>query len=115
MNDCIFCKIVNKEISSNIIFEDSKVLAFKDIKPATKIHYLIIPKEHISTINDLQKDNQDFDSDIWSHMTKTCLDIAKNENFADFGYKLQVNCNPGGGQEVYHIHIHLLSEYSALN
>ena len=104
MVDCLFCKIINKEINSDILFEDDDVLAFKDINPQAPIHFLIVPKKHISTINDLQQE----DEKITGKMILTAQSLSKQENIDENGYRLVFNCNSGGGQEVYHIHLHLL-------
>ncbi|MCH8872094.1 histidine triad nucleotide-binding protein [candidate division KSB1 bacterium] len=104
MVDCLFCKIINKEINSDILFEDDDVLAFKDINPQAPIHFLIVPKKHISTINDLQQE----DEKITGKMILTAQSLAKQENIDENGYRLVFNCNSDGGQEVYHIHLHLL-------
>ncbi len=104
MVDCLFCKIINKEINSDILFEDDDVLAFKDINPQAPIHFLIVPKKHISTINDLQQE----DEKITGKMILTAQSLAKQENIDQKGYRLVFNCNSDGGQEVYHIHLHLL-------
>ncbi|MCH7674676.1 histidine triad nucleotide-binding protein [candidate division KSB1 bacterium] len=104
MVDCLFCKIINKEINSDILFEDDDVLAFKDINPQAPIHFLIVPKKHISTINDLQQE----DEKLTGKMILTAQSLAKQENIDENGYRLVFNCNSDGGQEVYHIHLHLL-------
>ncbi len=104
MVDCLFCKIINKEINSDILFEDDDVLAFKDINPQAPIHFLIVPKKHISTINDLQQE----DEKITGKMILIAQSLAKQENIHEKGYRLVFNCNSEGGQEVYHIHLHLL-------
>ncbi len=106
MVDCLFCKIINKEINSDILFEDDDVLAFKDINPQAPVHFLIVPKKHISTINDLQQE----DEKITGKMILTAQSLAKQENIDENGYRLVFNCNGGGGQEVYHIHLHLLGD-----
>ncbi len=104
MTDCLFCKIINKKINSDILFEDDDVLAFRDINPQAPIHILIVPKKHISTINDLQQE----DEGLTGKITLTAQSLAKQENIDENGYRLVFNCNSDGGQEVYHIHLHLL-------
>ncbi len=104
MIDCLFCKIINKEINSDILFEDDDVLAFKDINPQAPIHFLIVPKKHISTINDLQQE----DEALTGKIILTAQSLVKQENIDENGYRLVFNCNSDGGQEVYHIHLHLL-------
>lgn len=104
MEDCLFCKIVDKHIPSEIVYENDKVLAFKDIDPQAPIHILIIPKEHITTTNDLEEKHKELIGDL--HLTATKL--AKEMNIAEGGYRTLFNCNEEGGQAVYHIHLHLL-------
>ncbi len=102
--DCLFCKIIKKEIPSNIIYEDDLMIAFDDINPKAPIHKLIIPKEHIETINDLTPEN----NVLIGKMTQTAKNLAKKFNIDETGYRLVFNCNANAGQEVYHIHLHLL-------
>ena len=104
MADCLFCKIINKEINSDILFEDDDVLAFRDINPQAPTHILIVPKKHISTINDLQQE----DEALTGKIILTAQSLVKQENIDENGYRLVFNCNSEGGQEVYHIHMHLL-------
>ena len=105
MSDCIFCKIVNKELPAEIAYEDDKVLAFKDLSPQAPTHLLIIPKKHISTMNDIQEE----DVALIGHIKLTAAKLAKNLGFAEAGYRVVMNCNEDGGQTVYHIHLHLLA------
>lgn len=102
--DCLFCKIINKEIPAQIIYEDEHVLAFNDISPQAPTHVLIIPRKHISTLNDVEQG----DETIVGHMIKTAAEIAKEMGFDQSGYRTVFNCNEDGGQTVYHIHLHLL-------
>ena len=104
MKETIFDKIISKEISSEIVYEDDNYLAFKDINPQAPIHILIIPKKRISTINDLNID----DSKIIGQMILIARDIAKSLDIDESGYRLVFNCNEDGGQTVFHIHLHLL-------
>ncbi len=104
MVDCLFCKIINKEINSDILFEDDDVLAFRDINPQAPTHILIVPQKHISTINDLQQE----DEALTGKIILTAQSLVKQENIDENGYRLVFNCNSEGGQEVYHIHLHLL-------
>ncbi|WP_027338651.1 histidine triad nucleotide-binding protein [Halonatronum saccharophilum] len=104
MEDCIFCKIVAKEIESDIVYEDDRVVAFKDIEPQAPIHYLIIPKKHIPTLVDLQEE----DNNLVGHIYQVANKIAKDEGIAKDGFRVVSNCNKAGGQTVYHIHYHLL-------
>lgn len=102
--DCLFCKIINKEIPAQIIYEDDQVIAFNDISPQAPTHALIIPRKHISTLNDIESN----DSALVGHMVKSAAQIAKQMGFAENGYRTVFNCNQDGGQTVYHIHLHLL-------
>ena len=104
MTDCLFCKLANKEIPTSIVFESKDVFAFKDINPQAPHHVLIIPKKHISTLNDLKSE----DSDVIAEMVLTAVKIAKDLKIDQAGYRTLFNCNRGAGQEVYHIHLHLL-------
>ncbi len=100
----IFTKIINKEIPADVVFENDDILAFKDINPKAPVHILIIPKIEIPTINDLEE-KHDL---IIGKIIRTASIIAKKYNIAEDGYRLVFNCNKNGGQEVYHIHCHLL-------
>jgi len=102
--DCLFCKIVKGEIPAGVVFEDSDILAFRDIKPQAPTHILIIPKQHIATINDSQDDHAQLLGSIILRAKK----LAAAEGLSEAGYRLVYNINSGGGQEVYHIHLHLL-------
>lgn len=102
--DCLFCKIANKELESNIVFEDEHIIAFHDINPQAPVHILLIPKKHISTINEIQIE----DTALVGHMVHIAKQIATDQNINNSGYRLVFNVNAGGGQEVYHIHLHLL-------
>ena len=103
MSDCLFCKMVASEIVPNIVFEDDDVLAFHDIAPQAPIHILIIPKKHISTLNDAE------DTLLLGKLMQTAAQLAKKLGVADAGYRTVINCNELGGQAVYHLHIHLLA------
>lgn len=102
--DCLFCKIVSGQINSHIVYEDDDILAFDDIAPKAPIHQLIIPKKHIATLNDLEQSDQA----LVGKMLLVATQLAKQYNIADAGYRTLFNCNKDGGQEVYHIHLHLL-------
>jgi histidine triad (HIT) family protein len=103
MTDCLFCKIVNGDIKPDVVFEDDKVLAFHDIDPKAPVHILIIPKRHISTLNDLD------DAELGGQLLLTAAKLAKQLDLADDGYRTVFNCNQHGGQAVYHLHLHLLA------
>ena len=103
--DCLFCRIVNKEISSQIVYEDEEIMAFKDIHPAAPIHILVIPKKHISSVVDLSIEDELLIGKIYTTINK----IAKELGFSENGFRVIVNCGKDGGQEVGHIHFHLLA------
>jgi len=104
MNDCLFCKIISNEIPSDCVFENENMYAFRDINPQAPVHILIIPKTHISTLNDVVDNHKLLVGEIF--LTSTML--AEKEGISDSGYRTVFNCNKNGGQEVYHIHLHLL-------
>ena len=103
MSDCLFCKMVAGEITPSIVFENDEVLAFNDIAPQAPIHILIIPKKHITTLNDAD------DTLLLGELMHTAAEIAKKLGVAESGYRTVINCNAQGGQAVYHLHIHLLA------
>ena len=105
MDDCLFCKIINKEIPSEPVYEDDEIIAFNDIHPQAKTHILIVPKKHISTVNDLNEDEKD--ELLVGKMMLVARDIAKKKKLS--GYKLQFNVGASAGQIIFHIHLHLLS------
>ena len=101
----IFTKIINREIPADIVYETETVLAFRDINPQAPVHVLIIPKVEIAKITDL---NGNEHSTLLGEMYDAANKIAKDEGIADSGFRLVFNCGDDGGQEVYHIHMHLL-------
>jgi len=103
--DCLFCKIVDGDIPSSKVFENDNIYAFNDINPQAPIHILIIPKKHIATLNDLNNNQKD----LAGEMILTAKYLAQKNGFAEKGYRTVFNCNAQGGQDVYHIHLHLLS------
>ena len=104
MQNCLFCKIVSGDIPADKVFENNNIYAFRDIDPKAPTHILIIPKEHISTTNDLDESHKMLVGEIML----TAKEIAGQEGIADSGYRTVFNCNQDGGQAVYHIHLHLL-------
>lgn len=102
MSDCIFCKMVRREIVPAVVYEDADVLAFNDINPQAPVHILVIPKQHIATLNELTEQG------IAGDLLTRCADIAKKQGLSEVGYRTVINCNDQGGQEVYHLHLHLL-------
>ncbi len=104
MNDCLFCKLIAGEIPADVVYQDDDVFAFKDIAPQAPVHILVIPKEHIATINDANEEHQA----LLGKMMLTAKKIAKDQGLAENGYRLVINCNEDGGQTVYHLHMHIL-------
>lgn len=103
MTDCIFCKIVAGEIPSRKVYEDEDILAFHDIKPAAPVHFLIIPKKHISTLADATEE----DIPVMGKIMTIAGKLAKQEGCSD-GFRTIVNTGRVGCQEVYHVHVHIL-------
>lgn len=102
--DCLFCKIIAGEIPSDKVYEDDMVYAFKDIEPVAPVHYLIIPKEHISGASAVNSEN----SKYVAHIFEVAAKIAADEGFAD-GYRVITNCGDNAGQSVHHLHFHVLA------
>ena len=102
--DCLFCKIIAGDIPSAKVYEDDLVYAFRDIEPQAPVHILIIPKEHISSANELTEEN----ASIVGHIFAVAAKIAKDEGIADGGYRIVNNCGQDGGQTVGHLHFHML-------
>ena len=105
MSDCLFCKILAGDIPADVVYENEHVLAFKDIHPKTPFHVLIIPKKHISTLNDLEPE----DTELAGRLLLAAKTIADEQGFADDGYRVQMNCGEGGGQIIFHMHLHLMA------
>jgi histidine triad (HIT) family protein len=104
MGDCIFCKIINREIPSKPVYENDRVYAFHDINPEAPVHVLIVPKEHIASHNELTVENVGIMKDI--HLA--AIEIAKQLGVAETGYRLINNCGTHAGQTVFHLHYHLV-------
>ncbi|MBA1446100.1 MAG: histidine triad nucleotide-binding protein [Chromatiales bacterium] len=104
MSDCLFCKMVSGDIQPNVVYEDDDVLAFRDLNPQAPTHILVIPKRHISTLNDLEPD----DEALMGKIVLAAARIAEKEGIAEAGYRTLLNCNAEAGQTVFHIHLHLL-------
>lgn len=105
MSDCLFCKIIAGDIPSQTIFENEHVLGFKDLQPQAPHHVLFIPKQHISTINDINQKN----SHLVGELYLAAAAYGKEIGEAETGYRVVMNCNAGAGQSVYHIHLHFLA------
>ena len=104
MEDCLFCKMVAGEIKPDVVYEDNDVLAFRDINPQAPVHVLVIPKRHIATLNALQ----DEDAELVGRLYLAARQVAQQEEIDESGYRTLVNCNRDGGQDVFHVHLHLL-------
>lgn len=105
MENCIFCKIIKGEIPSEKVYEDDEILAFKDIHPAAPIHILIIPKKHIATLLDITEE----DSELMGKIMQVVKKVAQKLGIEENGFRLIANCGADSGQEVMHIHFHLLA------
>ena len=104
MTDCLFCKMVRGEIKPDTVFETDDVLAFRDINPQAPTHVLVVPKQHISTINDLETDHEALIGKLYL----AAQEVARKEGISESGYRTVMNCGEGAGQSVFHIHLHVL-------
>src|SRR3954453_11563970 len=104
MADCLFCRIVAREIAASIVYEDDRVLAFNDINPQAPVHVLVIPKRHISSLDDLSAG----DDPMVGEVVRRAAAIAEDRGIAAGGYRTVFNTNRDAGQTVFHIHLHLL-------
>ena len=105
MEDCLFCKIIKGEIPSTKVYEDEDILAFEDINPAAPIHTLVIPKKHITSLAHMEKEDEEIIGKIYGVINK----IAEEQGSKENGYRVIVNCGKDAGQEVMHLHFHLLA------
>ena len=104
MSDCLFCKMIAGEIKPDTAYEDDEVLAFRDISPQAPTHVLVIPKRHISTINDMDE----ADAELVGKLFLAAKQVAQIDGITESGYRTVMNCNAGAGQSVFHIHLHVL-------
>jgi histidine triad (HIT) family protein len=104
MSDCLFCKIINREIKGAIVYEDDRVLAFNDINPQAPTHVLVVPKRHIASLNDLTPE----DDQLVGELARRAAAIARERGISAGGYRTVFNTNRDAGQTVFHIHLHLL-------
>jgi histidine triad (HIT) family protein len=102
--NCLFCKIIDKEIPAKIVYEDEHVLAFEDVSPQAPVHILIVPKKHISTLLDVKEE----DNELIGRMFQAANVLAKEKRIDEKGFRTVMNCNADAGQTVFHIHLHLL-------
>ena len=103
-SDCFFCKIVAGDVPAEIIYKSDNVIAFRDINPQAPTHVLIIPRKHISTMNDINPEHEA----IVGSLFIAAKSIAAQEGLSDDGYRVVINCNEAAGQTVFHLHLHLL-------
>jgi histidine triad (HIT) family protein len=101
---CIFCKIIKGEIASDAVYRDDKVLAIRDINPKAPVHILILPLEHIPSLSAATADHMS----LFGHMVNKANDLAKSEGIAESGYRLVINSGPDAGQDIHHLHLHVL-------
>lgn len=104
MEGCLFCKIVKQEIPAKLVYEDDQALAFRDIKPVAPTHVLIIPRQHIATINDVRPEHEA----TMGHLYRVAAEVARREGLDARGYRVVMNCGPDAGQSVFHVHLHLV-------
>ncbi len=102
--DCIFCKIIDKKVPSETLLENEKVVVFRDIKPKAPVHYLVVPKKHIASLNEVKEEEKE----LLGELIFTAREAAEKLEIKEEGYKLVVHTGRGGGQEVFHLHVHLL-------
>jgi histidine triad (HIT) family protein len=107
-SDCIFCKIVTGEIPTRMVFENDTLVVFKDIKPHAPVHLLIVPRKHIRSVNDLTAE----DGPIVAEMIQVSRDMAGEQGIGASGYKLLFNVEKGGGQVIFHLHLHLIGGWA---
>ena len=104
MDDCLFCRIVEGKIPGAIVYQDERLVAFKDINPQAPLHVLIVPRRHIASLNDLKPE----DDALVGEMARRAAALAAEHGHADRGYRTVFNCNADAGQTVFHIHLHVL-------
>ena len=107
--DCIFCKIINGEIPTDFVYQDDHLVVFKDINPLAPVHLLLVPRKHIRSINDLEEADQT----IISELIMAAKDMAEKFSVKESGYRIFFNVEKGGGQEVFHLHLHLIGGWES--
>lgn len=108
MKECLFCKIVNREVASEFLFEDDNYVVFRDINPAAPVHLLLVPKTHIRSVNDIEPGQESLVGGLFTLAGK----MAEKEGVNQSGYKLLFNVEKGGGQEIFHLHLHLMGGWT---
>lgn len=104
MSDCLFCRMVSGELQPDVVYETDDLLAFRDINPQAPLHVLVIPKKHIATINDIESG----DEALIGKLYRGAAAVAAQEGLSERGYRTIMNCNADAGQEVFHLHLHVL-------
>ena len=104
VGDCLFCKIVSGDVPATVVYEDDQVLGFEDLNPQAPVHVLLIPKEHVTTLNDLRDEHRE----LIGHMYLCLKKIADEKGVGNKGYRVVANCLASAGQSVFHVHFHLL-------
>jgi histidine triad (HIT) family protein len=112
MADCIFCKIIAGQIPGELVYQDDKVVAFKDINPEAPVHLLIVPREHIASVTDVKTEKQ---AGLVGHMVLVGNKLAQTNGVKDRGFRLIINVGTDGGQVVQHLHMHLLGGRPLVN
>jgi histidine triad (HIT) family protein len=108
VDECIFCQIVNKDIPAKIVYEDDNILAFDDINPQAPVHVLLIPKEHFTSLEDIPEESKD----LFGHILIIARQVASEKGVKESGYRIVLNTGRDSGQDVFHIHFHLLGGIS---
>ena len=103
MPECIFCNIISKKLPAEFVYQDDTVVAFKDVQPQAPFHFLIVPKKHLETLNDMSQTPE-----LYGKLMQVAVSLAKEHGFDTSGYRIVANCHEDGGQTVYHVHFHLL-------
>ena len=106
--DCIFCKIIRGEAPANFVYQNESLVAFKDIRPAAPVHILLVPRKHIRSLNELEED----DRSIVSELIFSAREVARQQEIDKSGYRVHISTERGGGQFVFHLHLHLLGGWS---
>jgi histidine triad (HIT) family protein len=104
MTQCLFCRIIKKEIPGRLVYEDSAIVAFEDINPQAPVHILVVPRKHIDSLMNLSQE----DKELMGSLFLVANGLAKTHNLTPSGFRTVINTGPGGGQTVYHLHVHLL-------
>ncbi len=105
---CVFCKIIEKELPADILLENENAVVFRDLRPKAPMHYLVIPRKHIASLNDIKEE----DKKLLADLILTAREVAEKLGIKESGYKLAIHVGQGGGQEVFHLHIHVLGGWN---